>query len=550
MSIATLLLAALAPAWQVDATRRISSRPDGSPAAASSGSAASVSADGRFAAFWNSDDGLVPGIDYTAPQIVVWERGSGLLTCASLAPGGAAADGTCSWPSMSADGRWLAFASSARNLDGWRGNSDNIYLADRDTGAVVWASPVPDDSQLIGFAARPKLSADGSRVAFYGNALNLVSPPLTQYEDLLYVFDAATGVVSLASVAPDGARWQLEDFDRFYISADGNCVVFEGRQGGTRFDVFLRKDLVTGELTELELTDPEFPRVTSAELRGLSGDATLLLFVSADPLVADDTNGVSDVYLRDLVAERTERVSLGVDDAELLTGSIDAGMSSDGRFVWFLHVGGEIVESDSTFELDLFVRDRLLGTTTQLSRGTFDEQQTDAGLTVGQMAGSDDGSLFAFVSWTHDLTTDDTLDYADVFVRERSLPDATVAHYGTGYPGRNGVVPTIDPRGDPVRGKTWHADVSCSAGTYTVAFVLIGVQPTLIPTRLGGDLLVDPLLTVPIGLSPAGGTFTAFVPDAWDLPGFTAYLQALELDPWASKGVSFTDGIEAVVGDR
>ena len=153
-----------------------------------------------------------------------------------------------------------------------------------------------------------------------------------------------------------------------------------------------------------------------------------------------------------------------------------------------------------------------------------------------------------FASYTADFTDDDQAGWLDVFVRERAMVDATRTHYGTGYPGRNGI-PTIEPRTDPLRGATITLDISCSSGLWSVAFVLVGDQAASIPTRLGGEILVASILTLPVGLSPSGGVVDAFIPDEWQLLDSLWYVQVLELDPWASHGVSFTDGLELRVGD-
>jgi len=548
MDLAAMVALALVGLPQGDATLRITSRADGTPPPLGASSYPAVSADGRWAAFCHSDDQLIPGFAPFFTNVFMWERATGTLTCASLAPGGVAADGNCFQPALSADGRYVAFTSWARNLAGWNNNSFGVYLVDRETGAVTLASPSADGSILDGSASAPKISADGTRVAFIAFATDLVDPPLPNFEMHAYLFDATTGLVTLVSVAPDGTRWTVDEFDAVHLSADGRYAFFNGTLYGSATRGAFRKDLATGEWLQLEFQNPGAPPSTWAELRGTTADGSVVLFQTDEALVPDDTNAATDVYVRDLVAGTSERMSLGVDDAQLQRSSDDAAISTDGRYVWFTHLGHELVDADFDGVIDLFVRDRWLGTTTQLSRGTLDEQSDDIPY-VGPVIGSDDAGLSAFSSWTEDFTTDDPFGQYDIFVRERAMTDATTVHYGAGHPGRNGV-PTITSNGEPVRGRTWRADLSSSSGTYSIAFVYVGTTAIDVPTKLGGHLLVDPFVVVPIGLSPTVGTFAAFIPDEWEVLGFTAYLQALELDPWASKGVSFTDGLEVVIGDR
>ncbi len=526
-----------------DETIRVTSRPDGSPAVGQSWGPA-ISADGTHVVLTHSDTALVPGLSTAWRQVLVWERSTRSFTCASRAPDGTPAEGSNVSPAISADGRYVVFGSTAANLVGFTGNGESAFLVDRETGAVTWASPTKDGF-LNGSVYSPRISADGSRVAYFGNATDLVDPPLPGPESLAYVFDVATGVVSVASSESNGTRWQITTFD-VWLSADGKFAAFEARSPHDFRDRAMRKDLVTGELEEIQVTNDGTPN-PGQTLRGLSGDGQIVLFDTHAALVPEDTNGAKDVYVRDVAAGLTTLVSLGPDGTGLLVDSIGSWISGDGRYVWFTHVGGELFESDSTFVTDLFVRDRWLGTTLQMTKGTLDQQSADE-MYVEHSCGSDDGSVAVFASYTADFTDDDQAGWLDVFVRERAMVDATRTHYGTGYPGRNGI-PTIEPRTDPLRGATITLDISCSSGLWSVAFVLVGDQAASIPTRLGGEILVASILTLPVGLSPSGGVVDAFIPDEWQLLDSLWYVQVLELDPWASHGVSFTDGLELRVGD-
>jgi hypothetical protein len=129
------------------------------------------------------------------------------------------------------------------------------------------------------------------------------------------------------------------------------------------------------------------------------------------------------------------------------------------------------------------------------------------------------------------------------------MTPATSVNYGAGFPGRHGVVPTLTAREPPWRGSTVDVDVGNSSNYYVVAFLVVGLTRDDLPTGLGGDLLLDPMLWVVLPLWPSGATFTADVPTDWWADGLPVDLQTLELDPWAAHGVSFTPGLELTLGD-
>jgi hypothetical protein len=120
-------------------------------------------------------------------------------------------------------------------------------------------------------------------------------------------------------------------------------------------------------------------------------------------------------------------------------------------------------------------------------------------------------------------------------------------NYGSGWPGTIGI-PTFAATGDPLLCSTITLDLGNSRGTNTVAALFLGLAPTDQPTDYDGHVLVVPssihLLTLPsAGLSLSGG-----LPCDGFFCGASIYLQALEIDPGASQGVSFTRGLRLVVG--
>jgi hypothetical protein len=124
---------------------------------------------------------------------------------------------------------------------------------------------------------------------------------------------------------------------------------------------------------------------------------------------------------------------------------------------------------------------------------------------------------------------------------------AALAGYGSGLAGTYGS-PGLSPQGDPILGTAMTVDLSNSAGVPTVGLLFIGLQRCDLPTGFGGNLVVLPLITIPITVPAAGMSISGNLPDDPRLAGTTIDLQAVEADAGAIKGVSFSQGLELSLG--
>jgi len=109
-------------------------------------------------------------------------------------------------------------------------------------------------------------------------------------------------------------------------------------------------------------------------------------------------------------------------------------------------------------------------------------------------------------------------------------------------------VPALTASANPQLNQSFDLLVDNSSGAWTVALLLFGLQQADLPTAWGGHLLVDPIATTFVALPPGGGAFAARVPPEEALTGLSAFAQALEIDGGASKRVSFTPGVDLVLG--
>ncbi len=297
----------------------------------------------------------------------------GTLTRASVAENGTEPNDSSRRPDISPDGRYVAFQSEATNLiPGLEPESRQVYVHDRETGSIELVSRSVDQEPGNKGSSHPSLSADGRFVAFHSSATNLVPGPVDDDGNIIggshvYVLDRETDTTKRVSVSSDGELGTRPSFDDNSISADGRFVSF--------------------------------------------------MSLAAN-LVPDDTNNVRDVFVRDLVENTTERVSVASDGTEGDDGSWRSDISGDGRFVAFDSQASNLVEDKSNNQWDVFVHDRETGTTQRVSVAT---DGTEGNLLSIDPAISADGRHVSFDSRANNLVPTDTnrRTMLEVFVHDR-----------------------------------------------------------------------------------------------------------------------------------
>lgn len=204
-------------------------------------------------------------------------------------------------------------------------------------------------------------------------------------------------------------------------------------------------DRRTGDRRLASVSSSGVPASSNVLEYGLSGDGRFIAFSTSSALVPEDTNGLADIFVRDLVRGRTERVSVSSTGEEMLRedslGSGDArnpSISHDGRYVFFESSAPNLVPGDryGTLEanVDVFVRDRLLGTTKRVSVSSEGAPADDAGValeneirlrevhtTFARPCISPNGRFVAFVSAASNLASGDRDEATDVFLHDTAL---------------------------------------------------------------------------------------------------------------------------------
>lgn len=336
---------------------------------------------------------------------------------------GAEANGTSGYPKISEDGRFVAFGSAASNLvdDDTNGTSD-IFVHDRQTGVTERVSVASDGTEANRSSQAASMSADGRYVTFYSSASNLVPDDTNNTEDV-FIHDRQTGITELVSYASDGTQGNAASLSSS-VSDDGRYVAFASRATNlvststTNDSEIYVRDRVAGTTRMVSVaSDGTLPNGSSWNPR-LSGNGGYVAFSSmASNLVADDTNDFIDVFVHDLFTGNTQRVSVASDGTEGNSATTsDSSISTDGRYVGFSSYSSNLVPNDTNHEYDAFVHDRVTGVTERFSVAT-DGTQADRSTMATEV--SPDGRYVGFYTAATNLVPGDTNDIGDVFIHDR-----------------------------------------------------------------------------------------------------------------------------------
>jgi Tol biopolymer transport system component len=367
--LGALLVVAAVPAAVAHAagggtTERVSVSSTGAQANAPSYSP-SISADGRYVAFVSFASNLVPGSN-TSDNVIVHDRQTGSTSLVSVSSTGAQPNSASHDPSMSADGRYVAFDSVASNLvPGDANGNEDVFVRDQQTGTTSLVSLSSTGAQANSGAYEPAISGDGRYVVFTSYASNLVPSDTNATADV-FVRDRQTGTTSRVSVSSTGAQGNLQSFSgAAAISADGRYVAFES---------------------------------------------------FASNLVPGDTNGREDVFVRDRQTGTTTLVSVSSTGVQGNAASLIPSISADGQHVVFESKASNLVSGDADGCRDVFVHDLLTRITSLVSVSSTGTQGDHASLDASISA---DGRYVAFDSTSPNLVAGDTNYKEDVFVRDR-----------------------------------------------------------------------------------------------------------------------------------
>lgn len=423
-------------------TARVSVATGGAQATGGLSRGPGLSADGRYVTFYSAATNLVTGDTNGLIDVFIHDRHNGTTSRVSVASDGSQAlDGPSLSPTscMSADGRFVTFLSAATNLVSGDTNGEaDVFVHDRQTGATTRVNVATSGTQAIGGGSDfPTISPDGRRIAFESSATNLVPDDTNGVTDI-FVRDRQTGTTTRISVRPDGTE-ATEESSAPSFSGDGSRVAFHSEatdlvadDTNGMPDIFVT-DEETGTTIRVNV-DANGNQAASgySYYPALSADGRYVSFASVAPnLIPGDTNSQVDVFVHDIGAFQRRRVSVTAAGGEA-NGAVDTpgiGLSADGRYVAFRSTADNLVDDDTNAAADVFVRDRAAGTTDLASRPS---SSTQANGVSGAPAFSHDGRFMAFLSSASNLVPGDTNANSDVFVRDRLTEVVTRVSVATG----------------------------------------------------------------------------------------------------------------------
>lgn len=339
-----------------------------------------ISANGRFVAFWSTATNLVSDDTNAQPDLFVRVLQTNVTERVSVSTANGQANGASeSVCGISGDGRYVVYSSFATNLVESESNGQaKVFLRDRMLGETTCISVGMDGSQANGRSGFPWISRDGRYITFYSMATNLVAGDTNGGVDC-FVFDRNANVMARVSVASGGG------------------------QGTPPTGVFA---------THVSLSD----------------DGRFAVFGSPAPdLVPNDTNGVVDIFCHDRQTLVTTRISVGASgqQANGTSFAYREAISGNGQIVVFQSLASNLVSNDTNGTNDLFMHERQSALTTRVNMGTGGSQDNGAGVGSGSI--SADSRFITWRSAGSNTVSGDNNGVDDAFVLTRATGTIDVA---------------------------------------------------------------------------------------------------------------------------
>lgn len=424
-----LLLAFIVLARQsagITTTELISANNLGTGSSDGNSAVPSVSADERFVAFVSNGNDLTPFASGGNIQCYVRDVVDGTTSMVSInASGTAAGNSDCVLPLISANGRYVVFYTRATNLVATDTNGfEDVFVRDLILGTTKLVSVnLAGTDSANGPSISTSISADGRYVAFQSDAANLSAIDNNVFTDV-YVRDMVAGATLVGSINAAGTATGNGLSQNPVISADGSSVAFESGADNLvtsdtngMFDVFVRNfNTATTALVSKNIAGTDSGN-GPATAPSINADGRYVAFQSqASNLVAADTNGVRDVFVRDVVSGITSLVSANASGTDSGNNTSSAAVISDnGAVVVFQSAASNLVATDTNGAIDVFAWHKN-GIPTQLLSANNAGTNSGNGLSNVPSV-SPNGSFAGFQSVASNLATTDGNSVSDVFTR-------------------------------------------------------------------------------------------------------------------------------------
>ena len=387
-----------------------------------------ISADGRFVAYYSLADNLVSGDTNSSFDIFLHDLATGTTTLVSHASDGTLGNSDSQEPSVSGDGRYVTYASWASNLVGSDTNGTiDIFLTDTANGTTERISVASDGTEGNGYSYRPAISGDGRYVVFESTSTNLTGDPASGFYNI-YLHDKQTGSTTLLTKGLGGAAANSSSSfaniseDGHYASFYSNASNLVAGDTNNAADIF-RVDLSDGSIERVSVDASGAQATGYSYTPSISADGRYVSFYStASNLIAGDSNGLTDVFVKDMVTGTVTRVSQAADGTQTNDSSYDGQISGNGLAVVYGSYANNLASPDTNATYDVFLKDLTTGGIALLSHGTSGDSgnNTSYAYSSGMGGVSTDGTTAVYVSYATDLVSGDSNSQIDVIAATTS----------------------------------------------------------------------------------------------------------------------------------
>lgn len=381
----------------------------------------SISANGRYISFYSYTGNLVVGDTNAISDIFLHDRQTGKLSRVSIASNGTQANMESWDSSISADGRYIAFESVASNLVNGDTNDDlDVFVHDLQTGDTKLVSLSNDGESGKTGGGDPSISADGRYVAFDSLKSYLVNDDTNSCSDV-FVHDLQSETTQRVSVTSDSIQGDYHSYAPS-ISANGRYITYTSESSNLvvddtneSTDIFIY-DRDNGVTTCVSNATDGTQGNNNSQNSSISGDGRFIVFSSdASNFVAEDTNNSSDIFIHDFVNSMTTIISKSLNGQRANNSSINPSISSNGLFVAFESEASNLVENDTNEKADIFVYNIISGITKRIS---ISSKGIQANQNSHSPSISENGRFIAFVSGASNLVSDDSNGVSDIFMHD------------------------------------------------------------------------------------------------------------------------------------
>lgn len=356
--------------------------------------------------------------------------GETLRVSLSSAPANAQGTDDSSDPSISANGRYAAFASAASNLAAGDTNGvRDVFVRDRQTDTTTRVSVSTGGTQGNNDSFEPEISADGSAVVFTSRGSNLVAGDTNGVADV-FAHDMITGTTSRVDRTFSGGETNFASLAPA-VSGDGRYVaysssannIFPGDSNAGADILVFDRTTSTTQLASISTSSSPSGFGEENNNPAISGNGRYVAFESGsstfDPA---DTNGKRDIYLRDLVSSTTTRISRPTGGGLADGNSFNAKVSGNSGWVVYSSDATNLVAGDTNNARDAFITSTSTLATDLVSKST--------GGAIGNGASdapsvNTDGTYVTYDSAASNLVSGDTNNVADIFVVNRATATTT-----------------------------------------------------------------------------------------------------------------------------